>query len=172
MNQSEFNKFLAAAINTAPTISAGELTTRTNPLIAVFSQSAGAGLQLKKISMSALLAAVITSDLDYKIFEADITQSSTSAPVVTEVNDGLSTVLTPARTSAGLYTLTAATAVFVAGTTVEIEQNVPGSMFTAIVTSTSVITITSRTEDGTSKLLTATDALLAATRLTIKVPVS
>lgn len=170
MTQEDFNKFLAVAMNTVPDAGSADLTTRTNPKILMFSPVAGAGLQLKKTDMQTLLRQAVAGDTGETRLIVTLTQASTSAPVVTELVDEPVTVLTPAYTSPGLYTLTAASAIFVAGTRVKIHQNVAGSMFTAALTSTSVITITSRTEDGTSKLLVGTDALLATTLLEIIIP--
>lgn len=171
MTQAEFNKFLSNAINSAPVAGSSDLTARTNPQFLMFSAVAGAGLQLKKVTMDTILAYAVNTDLGYKVVELDLTQTGTSAPVVTEVLDDAGKTYTGAYSAKGNYTVTASSAIFVAGTSVDIAQNVPGAVITAVVTSTSVITITTKVEDGVTSVLSGENAVLAATRLTIKIPV-
>lgn len=170
IKQSDFNKLMIGFLDNLPSAESADLTDRTNLSLVGFSAVRGGGRQLRKMTMQTLLRQALMEDVGEKRIIVTLSQAAGAAPTVAELVDDPVTVLTPARTSAGLFTFTAATAIFVAGTRVKIHQNVPGSVFTAELTSTTVITVTSRTEDGTSKLLVATDDLLATTLLEVTIP--
>lgn len=113
----------------------------------------------------------------YKSYQALVSQSGTSAPTSTDlVNDFGTTTFTWARTGAGVYTVTASSAVFTAGKTgafVNPLSNLNGAI-RAIVTSTTVITITTAIQQlAVLGLLgfTAvnTDAMLSANLLEVRV---
>ena len=55
--------------------------------------------------------------LSYKSYIATLTQTGTSAPTATVAYNSLGAAITPSRTSAGVYLLTAGSAVFTANKT-------------------------------------------------------
>lgn len=101
-----------------------------------------------------------------KFYRATLTQASTAAPVATVGQNSLGQTVTPARTSAGLYTLTAGGAVFTADKTQIFigAMHVPLFAF-ATRTSTTVITISSA-DDAAG---TPADDVLTETAITIVV---
>lgn len=114
----------------------------------------------------------------YKVYRATLTQTGTNAPTVTTGQNLLGQTITSARTSAGLYTLTAGGAVFTAnktqifiGAANSIVDTVGFSIIQAIRTSTTVITITAASITGMNGLggasLGLADALLTETPITI-----
>jgi hypothetical protein len=113
----------------------------------------------------------------YQSYEALVSQTGTSTPTATVGNNDFSGVtMTWARTGAGVYTLTANSAVFTAGKTLVLLsqlQNLNGSI-RAVVTSTTVITVTTAVQSlAVLGLLgftaTNTDALLIATGIEVRV---
>lgn len=107
-----------------------------------------------------------------KRYVANLTQSSTTAPVATVLENDLGEVPVFARTSAGLYTITTTTKFTSAKTTVgfgtPIAVNSMASI-QAVLTSTSVITFTTldyKTSDDTSAPL---DGMLTNTMIVIEV---
>ena len=102
--------------------------------------------------------------MPYISYQALLTQSATGAPVATVVLNQLGATMTWARTSAGLYTVTAGSAVFTSGKTV-IKMSMPliGLVnYIVVPTSTSIITLTTILNSVIATVLTATatDALL------------
>lgn len=110
----------------------------------------------------------------YSAYAGIITQSGSSNPTVTQVqNDFTGTTFTWARTGAGVYTVTASAATFTSGKTVVIQSD-PQSVlvnYTAIINSTTVITVTTSTLAILLTLLgaTATDGLMTNTLAEIRV---
>lgn len=104
------------------------------------------------------------SILGYLSYAAGVTQSTTSAPSATvSKNDFGATTFTWARTTAGVYTVTASTAIFTSGKT---QVIIPASLtgltnVTYIVTSTTVITFTTNVTSVIATVLsvTPTDSL-------------
>lgn len=109
----------------------------------------------------------------YLSYQAIISQSSTSAPSVTTYLNELGTSMTWARTTAGIYTLTAGTTVFSTNKTVIILSQPLVGLVTYIVvpTSTTVITLSTFLSSVIATVLTvtATDALI--TNLLVEVRV-
>ena len=106
-----------------------------------------------------------------KIYRATLTQASTAAPVATVAQNTLGQTLTPARTSTGIYTLTAGGAVFTADKT-QIFMGMPSTVgvsefgiFIATRTSATVITINTRDFDAGASSLA--DGLMTETAITI-----
>lgn len=122
------------------------------------------------------IATALAAVMPASSYQAIVTQTGTSAPtVVGGVNNYPSgTTFTWARTSAGVYTLTASAAVFTSKTSVVLGSlNNLNSSYKAVVTSSTVITITTAIGSllGLGLLgLTATntDALLTATQVTVQ----
>lgn len=111
----------------------------------------------------------------YSSYQAIITQSGTSAPSVligAGINE-LGTTMTWGRTSAGIYTLTAGSAVFTASKTIILLSNPTTGLVSYLVvpTSTSVITVSTLLLSVIATVLTAvnTDALI--TNLLVEVRV-
>ena len=114
----------------------------------------------------------------YKTYEAQITQSGTSAPSATvRNNDFGATAFTWARSSAGTYTVTASSAVFTSGKTC-IIMSLEGADFqkyTAVVTSSTVITVKTNVQSVGLISLIATllsngiDGILASNIIEIRV---
>lgn len=110
-------------------------------------------------------------------YEALVSQSGTSAPSATVANNGFTGVtFTWARTSAGVYTLTASSAVFTSGKTGIFFQPLANlnAGIKATVTSTTVITVTAAVQSvavlGLLGLTTTpTDALLSGTLMEVRV---
>lgn len=107
-----------------------------------------------------------------KRYVANLTQSSTSAPVATELENDLGAAVVFARTSAGLFTATLTGAFTVGKTTVKfgtsIAVNSMGAI-QAVLTSANVITFTTldyKTSDDTSAPL---DGMLTNTVIEIEV---
>jgi hypothetical protein len=101
-------------------------------------------------------------------YTALVTQASTSAPTASEKSNGFgATTFTWARSSAGVYTCTASTAVFTANKTSVLlgAKQLPSTQIGVAITSTTVITVTVTVADGA----TATDALLTNQEVTIRV---
>lgn len=112
--------------------------------------------------------------LPYSSYQALITQSATGAPVATVFNNDFNpTTFTWGRTSAGLYTVTANSAIFTANkTTVTFATPlVPLVQYTAVITSTSIITLTTTLGANVAIVLTGvvTDTLLTNTLIEIRV---
>ena len=111
---------------------------------------------------------------NYTRYSALLTQSGTAAPsAASVVNEFGSTTFTLARTSAGLYTITANSAVFTANKTAVILSTPLSSLNTlnAVVTSTTVITLTTALSSVIATVLTAvaTDGLLTNSLIEIRV---
>lgn len=109
----------------------------------------------------------------YKEYSAAITQASTSAPSATVLLNNTGATITWARTSAGIYTATANTATFTAGKTY-VLLNLPTIglvQYMAVVTSTTVITLTSSLNAVIATVLTSvpTDVLLSANLFDVKI---
>lgn len=108
------------------------------------------------------------------LYEALITQSGTSAPTAVEYkNEFPGVTFTWARTGAGVYTITASTAVFTTNKTV-ITMGMPlvGLVnYIVVPTSTTVITITTGVTSLVATVLSvlATDALLSNTWIQVRV---
>lgn len=108
--------------------------------------------------------------LPYTSYQALLTQSSTDAPVAVVYGNGFgATTFTLARTSAGLYTITASTPVFTANKTTISFSNPLATLVSifAVITSTTVITFT--TGLLAAGVAVPTDALLTNTLAEIKV---
>lgn len=106
-----------------------------------------------------------------KVYRATLTQASTAAPVATVGQNTLGQTVTPARTSTGLYTLTAGGAVFTANKTqIMMGSGSAGATFTALQavrTSTTVITIDTLNFD--TDAAAPADGLMTETAITIVV---
>lgn len=104
-----------------------------------------------------------------------LTQTSTNAPVATQLENDFpaATTLTWARTSAGLYTLTASTAIFTAGKTVVLMGTpIPVDTMASVevvLTSTTVITITTKNYKTSDDTATVLDGLLTNTSFIVEV---
>lgn len=111
--------------------------------------------------------------LVYKSYQTIITQTGTSAPAANDKLNQLGASMTWARTSAGLYTLTAGSAVFTANKTVIVLSNPLTSLVSYFVvpTSTTIITLSTILASVIATVLTAvaTDALI--TNLLVEVRV-
>lgn len=109
----------------------------------------------------------------YKSYQAIVSQTSTSAPSATVFQNELGATMTWARTSTGLYTLTAGSAVFTSNkTVVTISNPITGLvLYTAVITSTSVITVLTGLAAVIATVLTnvATDALLTNALIEVRV---
>lgn len=100
------------------------------------------------------------------VYAALVTQSSTSAPVATVVKNSTGTTITWARTNVGIYTATASVATFTANKTIMLT----GSDNVNIVrTSSTVLTITTTADDGTSGVPAAADGVLSGTSIKVEV---
>lgn len=138
----------------------------TDPLMAANSPH----LVPSQSAVSTALAAINP----YKSYQAIISQSGTSAPTATVYKtDFGATTFTWARTSAGLYTVTASSAVLTTNKTVIILSNPITGLVNYIVipTSTTVVTITTLLASVIATVLTATatDALLTNILVEIRV---
>lgn len=114
------------------------------------------------------------SILNYTLYAASLSQASTSAPSATVFINGFgATTFTWARTSAGLYTVTANSAIFTANKTfVSVSPPTLDLVsFKAIVSSTTVITLTTNLLSVIATVLTptATDVLLSNNLFQIQV---
>jgi hypothetical protein len=109
----------------------------------------------------------------YKSYQAVVTQTGTSAPSASVYMNQLGTTLTWARTSAGLYTLTAGSAVFTSNKTVIFLSNPITGLVSYLVvpTSTSVITVSTLLLSVIATVLTAvnTDALMTNLGIEVRV---
>lgn len=121
--------------------------------------------------------AYISSKMPYSRYASLVTQTGTSAPVNTdEINDFTGTTFTWARTSAGVYTVTASSAVFASGKTAGIYSpltNLNGAL-SIVRTSSTVLTITTAVQAlAVLGLLgftaTPTDAMLSVNLFEIRV---
>lgn len=110
---------------------------------------------------------------NYKSYQAIVTQSGTSAPAAIVFLNELGVSMTWGRTAAGLYTLTAGSAVLTSNKTVIILSNPVTGLVSYIVipTSTTIITFTTILASVIATVLTAvnTDALM--TNLLVEVRV-
>lgn len=105
-----------------------------------------------------------------KVYQATLTQSSTSAPVATIIDNTLGGVPVFARTSAGIYTMTLASVWTANKTAILSGSGISAHSFAVIQivrTSTSVITIT--TLDVNLGAATATDGILNETGILITI---
>lgn len=107
----------------------------------------------------------------YRSYQAIISQSGISAPSATTYINELGATMTWARTSAGLYTLTAGSAVFTASKTVIIlSQPLVGLVnYIVVPTSTTVITMTTIINSVVATVLTATATDALITNLLVEV---
>lgn len=109
----------------------------------------------------------------YKTYQAKISQSGTSAPTATVYLNELGATITFGRTSAGLYTITAGSAVFTSTKThIFMEPPIADLVtFKPVKTSTTVITLTTGLSAVIATVLTAvpTDVLLTNTLIEIRV---
>lgn len=78
---------------------------------------------------------------------ANLTQSSTDAPVATEVQNDFGAIFTWGYTAVGIYTLTASRPVFTAAKT-RVQVMSAAGIVQAVLTSTTVITITTKSHAG------------------------
>lgn len=115
----------------------------------------------------------LNTKFPYNSYQAGVTQTGTSAPSATQFVNQLGATMTWARTSAGLYTLTAGSAVFTANKTFILLSNPITGLVSYLVvpTSTSVITVSTLLLSVIATVLTAvnTDALM--TNLLVEVRV-
>lgn len=90
------------------------------------------------------------SQTGIKSYKANLTQSSTDAPVATVLENDFSAIgtLTWGYTSAGIYTLTASAPMFTSGKTRARLSTVSGVDPGIVITSTTVLTITVRDNAG------------------------
>lgn len=105
----------------------------------------------------------------YKVYRAMITQTGTDAPVATVLANNLGATMTWGYTSAGVYTLTAGSAVFTANKTV-CEVSAPQSGLQSLCytnTSTTVLTFTAGVLNAGA--IDATDAIVTNALVEVKV---
>jgi hypothetical protein len=111
--------------------------------------------------------------IGYSQYIATINQSATSAPVATNATNWFAATMTWARTSAGVYTITASAPTFTANKTSVIfsTPTLPLVTYKYVVTSSTVITITTNLESVIATVLTATptDVLLSNSLFQIQV---
>lgn len=109
----------------------------------------------------------------YKSYQAIITQSGTSAPSVVLGLNELGATMTWARTTAGIYTLTAGSSVFTSGKTVILlsEPLVGLVSYVVVPTSGTVITMTTVLNSVIATVLTATATDALITNLLVEVRV-
>lgn len=101
-----------------------------------------------------------------KIYAAVITQSSTGAPTATIAFNNTGTTITFARTTTGIYTATAGSAIFTSGKTIVFLQNVfDTSIVSAAIASTTLINI--RTVNAGS--FSGQDGLLSVSSFKIEI---
>lgn len=97
------------------------------------------------ITTKILNANVTTEKLEYKEYVGFLSQAGTAAPSVTEIKNTLGVACTPARTAAGIYTLTFAAALSSQGKCFVMVAS-PSTLLVSFInakwTSNSVITIT------------------------------
>lgn len=109
----------------------------------------------------------------YKSYQAIVSQSGFTAPLANEYVNTLGVTMTWARTSAGLYTLTAGSAVFTSNETVIILSNPTTGLVSYIVvpTSTTVITFSTFLLSVIATVLTATatDGLMSNLLVEVRV---
>lgn len=110
----------------------------------------------------------------FKSFQSIVSQTGTSAPTGSNlVSDFGSTTFTWARTGAGVYTLTANSAVFTSGKTAVLITDPSNALwaFRPVVTSTTVITLTTSVLAILAVVLgaTNTDALLSNNLVEVRV---
>lgn len=115
-----------------------------------------------------------SSNAPYTVYQAIVSQTSTSAPTASVKVNTLGVTLNWGRTSSGIYTITAASGTpFTANKTVIILSNPAISLvsYTLVVTSTTVITMTTLLSSVIATVLsvTATDALLNNVLVEIRV---
>lgn len=105
------------------------------------------------------------------VYKVLITQTSTGAPTVKVLENTLGAAVVWARTSAGLYTGTLASAFTVDKTAVLIQQPASLNRAEIVRTSANVITVTTKVLSESSNVLiaTATDALLTDNYLEVVV---
>lgn len=95
-------------------------------------------------AQQAAINAASAGKVPYTSYHAIVSQTGSSTPTISRKDTSFSGVtFTWARSGAGVYTITASSAVFAAGKTVVIMglENAPMQKFAATITSTSVITI-------------------------------
>lgn len=109
----------------------------------------------------------------YKSYQAIVSQTGTSAPSATAFLNELGASMTWARTSAGLYTLTAGSSVFTSNKTVIIlsEPLVGLVSYVIVPTSGTVITMTTVLNSVIATVLTATATDALITNLLVEVRV-
>lgn len=108
------------------------------------------------------------ANLGFKAYIANLTQASTAAPAATVLLNEFLATLTWARTSAGLYTLTASYAIFTANKTQVLLSGALSGIATIALTSTTVITLTTK-DTGSNSAAAVADDLLSATGIEIRV---
>lgn len=114
----------------------------------------------------------IPTDKGYLSYQANASQTGTSAPSKTDrVNDFSGVTFTWARSSAGVYTITANSAVFTSGKTdVMIAPSAsPLNNITATRTSSTVITITTSALNLLALGVSNTDAIISSTLFDVRV---
>lgn len=116
----------------------------------------------------------IPSAAVYSTYSAIVNQTGSSAPSVSQKqNDFGATTFAWTRTSAGVYVLTASTAVFTSGKTVLIQSSVPSALinYSYVVTSTTQVTVTTNQLAVLLTVLgaTASDGLLTNTLCEVRV---
>lgn len=118
---------------------------------------------------------ILLNTRPYTTYEAFLTQSATSAPSATRMDTNFSGVtFTWARTSSGVYTITASSAIFTASkTAIMMSRQTTNSLqsFNAVTTSTTVVTLTTTLSSVVATVLTAlgTDVLLNNTLIEIRI---
>lgn len=129
-------------------------------------------------SKDGLMSATDKTKLDnlatsaYKSFQSLVSQSGTSAPTETVLNnDFTGTTFTLARTSAGVYTLTASTLVFTSGKTAVLSSptSSPLNNISVVRTSGTVLTISTSSLNLLALGVAGADSILSNTLLEVRV---
>jgi hypothetical protein len=110
----------------------------------------------------------------FKIYTALLTQTGTSAPTAVVLENTLGAAVVWARSSAGTYTGTLASAFTVNKTSVDPQSVVAGvsglyGLVKAVRTSANVVTVTTSDVDLVGDTAAATDAMLSSTMIEIRV---
>lgn len=98
------------------------------------------------------------SQTGFSRYAANLTQSSTDVPVVTVLENDFPGTMVWTYSGVGVYILTASLPVFTAAKT-RIRLTSAGGVVTAVITSTTVITITTKSDAGAAANALLTNSL-------------
>ena len=111
----------------------------------------------------------------YKVYVALLTQASSAAPTAAVLEDSLGALLTFARTSAGIYTVTSDNAILVANKTLVFCWQINNAsndrvyVVSHLRTSTTIITINTKFQDAAASGGQPADDVLSETPFEIRV---